>query len=178
MRLERLPYTLNGKLDRDALKRAVDEHAFKADYAAPETNTEHKLAQTWQRILNERTPIGRDERFFERGGDSLAAMQLQAAIRIEWRVNLRLDTLFDDPSLAELATLIDRSDVESGPLEIAARKTLRPHDSRIAPHRSRSSASGCSRERAMQVRRITSLDIGTFAARLMLTRCNARSIRD
>ncbi|SAL34692.1 non-ribosomal peptide synthetase [Caballeronia humi] len=123
VRLARLPYTMNGKLDRDALKRAVDEHAFKADYVAPETDTEHKLAQTWQRILNEREPIGRDERFFGRGGDSLAAMQLQAAIRIEWRVNLRLDSLFDDPSLAELAAQIDRSDVESGTLEIKAKKS-------------------------------------------------------
>ena len=119
-RLGRLPYSLNGKLDRDALKHAAAALASApgADYAPPETDTERRLAQCWQRILNDGAPVGRAGRFFERGGDSLAAMQLQAAIRIEWRVNLRLDTLFDDPSLAALAGLIDRSETETGELRI------------------------------------------------------------
>ena len=111
MRLERLPYTLNGKLDRDALKRcrlrqlpAVRD----ANTSRPEPIPKHVSRRRWQRMLNDAAPIGRADRFFERGGDSLAAMQLQAAIRIDWRVNLRLDALFDDPSLEALAALIDR----------------------------------------------------------------------
>ncbi|MBB5542034.1 non-ribosomal peptide synthetase [Paraburkholderia fungorum] len=114
-RFERLPYTLNGKLDRAALRDAVAALpvAAAADYAAPATVTEQRLADIWQTLLNDPTPIGRTDRFFARGGDSLAAMQLQAAIRIEWGVNLRLDTLFDDQPLETLAVLIDTGETES-----------------------------------------------------------------
>ncbi|MCX4172667.1 MULTISPECIES: non-ribosomal peptide synthetase [Paraburkholderia] len=114
-RFARLPYTLNGKLDRAALRDAVAALpvAAPADYVAPQTVTEQRLAGLWQTLLNDLTPIGRTDRFFARGGDSLAAMQLQAAIRIEWRVNLRLDALFDDQPLETLAALIDSSETES-----------------------------------------------------------------
>lgn len=115
VRLERLPYTLNGKLDRASLRDAVAalSHAPGADYLAPATAVESGLAELWQRLLNDASPIGRSDRFFTRGGDSLATMQLQAAIRAEWRVNPRLDALFDNPSLEELALLIERSEIET-----------------------------------------------------------------
>lgn len=111
-RFERLPYTLNGKLDKAALRQTVAALAplTGADYVSPETATERRLAGLWQDLLNDPAPIGRADRFFARGGDSLGAMQMQAAIRSEWRVSLRLGGLFDDPSLAELALLIDGSD--------------------------------------------------------------------
>ncbi|SAL28069.1 peptide synthetase-like protein [Caballeronia arvi] len=123
VRLARLPYTLNGKLDRDALKAqvAVASAQRNADFIEPATDTERRLAQTWQRILDDAAPVGRADRFFARGGDSLAAMQLQAAIRIDWRVNLRLDAIFDDPSLEALATLIDASDKEASGMSIVRR---------------------------------------------------------
>jgi len=123
VRLARLPYTLNGKLDRDALKAQVASASSVCglDFIAPATATEQRLAQTWQRILDDAAPIGRADRFFERGGDSLAAMQLQAAIRIDWHVNLRLDAIFDDPSLEALAASIDASGQESNAVSIIKR---------------------------------------------------------
>lgn len=114
-RLERLPYTLNGKLDRSALRDLVAVIPAVADeaYVAPRTSTETLLAGIWQTLLSDPAPIGCSDRFFARGGDSLAAMQLQAAIRKEWRVNLRLDVLFDDQPLETLAQLIDGSKREA-----------------------------------------------------------------
>ncbi|AMO95610.1 D-alanine--poly(phosphoribitol) ligase, subunit 1 [Collimonas fungivorans] len=115
VRLERLPYTLNGKLDRASLRETVAALPLApgADYVAPATAVESGLAELWQRLLNDVSPIGRSDRFFTRGGDSLAAMQLQVAIRAEWRVSLRLDALFDNPSLEELALLVERSEIET-----------------------------------------------------------------
>ncbi|WP_041741853.1 non-ribosomal peptide synthetase [Collimonas fungivorans] len=115
VRLERLPYTLNGKLDRASLRESVAALPLApgADYLAPATALENMLAELWQRLLNDAAPIGRSDRFFTRGGDSLAAMQLQVAIRNEWRVNLRLDALFDNPSLEELALLVERGEIET-----------------------------------------------------------------
>ncbi|WP_062608710.1 non-ribosomal peptide synthetase [Caballeronia calidae] len=123
VRVARLPYTLNGKLDRDALKAQAASISARhdADHIEPATDTERRLAQTWQRILDDAAPIGRTDRFFERGGDSLAAMQLQAAIRIDWCVNLRLDAIFDDPSLDALSALIDASEKETRGVSIVKR---------------------------------------------------------
>ncbi|OTP67047.1 Non-ribosomal peptide synthetase module [Caballeronia sordidicola] len=123
-RLDNLPYTLNGKLDREALRQAVTALVFKTDsnHAAPQSDTERWLAACWQRILSDPLPVGRTDRFFNRGGDSLAAMQLQAAIRSEHNVNLRLDTLFDDPQLDALAALIDSSERESGLIHVALKR--------------------------------------------------------
>ncbi|VVD34166.1 non-ribosomal peptide synthetase [Paraburkholderia dioscoreae] len=115
VRFERLPYTLNGKLDRTALRDFVATlpAVIDSNHVAPRTRIETRLAALWQKLLNDPAPIGCNDRFFARGGDSLAAMQLQAAIRIEWRVNLRLDTLFDDQPLEALARLIDASETET-----------------------------------------------------------------
>ncbi|WP_395822811.1 amino acid adenylation domain-containing protein [Collimonas sp.] len=126
VRLEHLAYTLNGKLDKASLRAAVAAQplAIGEDHIAPETAVERNLAELWQRLLNDPAPIGREDRFFARGGDSLAAMQMQVAIRVEWRVNLRLDALFDNPSFAELALLIERSDIETQAYRIPAQRGL------------------------------------------------------
>ncbi|KVL04547.1 non-ribosomal peptide synthetase [Burkholderia cepacia] len=127
VRCDALPYTLNGKLDRAALREkiAAARDTTQGGGAAPRTPTEQQLAGLWQTLLGLDVAPSRDDRFFALGADSLAAMQLQAAIRAAVRVNLRLDTLFADPALAELADAVDRAERETGePLAtIAARRS-------------------------------------------------------
>ncbi|WP_153101843.1 non-ribosomal peptide synthetase [Paraburkholderia hayleyella] len=119
-----LPYTLNGKLDREALRATLavaPEASPRPVYRAPVGGLEHTLAAIWQRILASETAPGRDDRFAAWGGDSLALMQMQAAIRQQCQVNLQLDVLFDDPTLAELAALIAASPAgEAGFMPLAA----------------------------------------------------------
>ncbi|KUY93236.1 non-ribosomal peptide synthetase [Burkholderia territorii] len=126
VRCDALPYTLNGKIDRAALRERIaaarDTEPAAGD--APCTPTEQQIAGVWQTLLGLDTTPSRADRFFMLGADSLAAMQLQAAIRAALRVNLRLDTLFADPPLAALAAHVDRAERETGePLAaIAARR--------------------------------------------------------
>ncbi|KWA17631.1 non-ribosomal peptide synthetase [Burkholderia cepacia] len=126
VRCDALPYTLNGKIDRAALREkiAAARDTTQSGGDAPRTPTEQQLAGLWQTLLGLDVAPSRDDRFFALGADSLAAMQLQAAIRAAVRVNLRLDTLFADPALAELAEAVDRAERETGePLAaIAARR--------------------------------------------------------
>ncbi|MET3819668.1 amino acid adenylation domain-containing protein [Burkholderia ambifaria] len=121
-----LPYTLNGKIDRAALRERIAAARDTEQQAgdAPRTPTEAQIAGFWQTLLGLDATPSRDDRFFALGADSLAAMQLQAAIRAALRVNLRLDSLFADPTLAELAAHVDRAERETGePLAaIAARR--------------------------------------------------------
>ncbi|SDH80191.1 non-ribosomal peptide synthase domain TIGR01720/amino acid adenylation domain-containing protein [Paraburkholderia steynii] len=125
--LDALPYTLNGKLDRELLRARVASQTAVASYREPQGETARKLAAIWQAILGDE-PVGLDDSFHARGGDSIAIMRLQAAIRAELRVNLRLDALFVDRSLEELAALVDASEVEDLtqplPLKAPARSTM------------------------------------------------------
>ncbi|OXI88614.1 non-ribosomal peptide synthetase [Burkholderia sp. AU33423] len=138
VRCDALPYTLNGKIDRAALREkiAAARDTAQGSGDAPRTPTEQQLAGLWQTLLGLEVTPSRDDRFFALGADSLAAMQLQAAIRAAVRVNLRLDTLFADPALFELAEAVDRAERETGePLAtISARRAARDAGAAGVPH--------------------------------------------
>ncbi|OXJ37236.1 non-ribosomal peptide synthetase [Burkholderia sp. HI2714] len=138
VRCDALPYTLNGKIDRAALREkiAAARDTAQGSGDAPRTPTEQQLAGLWQTLLGLDVTPSRDDRFFALGADSLAAMQLQAAIRAAVRVNLRLDTLFADPALFELAEAVDRAERETGePLAaIAARRVTPDAGAAGVPH--------------------------------------------
>ena len=138
VRCDALPYTLNGKIDRAALREQIAAARDTAQRSgdAPRTPTEQQLAGLWQTLLGLDVTPSRDDRFFALGADSLAAMQLQAAIRAAVRVNLRLDALFADPALFELAEAVDRAERETGePLAIISARRV-PADAAVSavPH--------------------------------------------
>ncbi len=122
--LDALPYTLNGKLDRDTLRARVASLAAHTSVREPRSETERSIAAIWYAILGGEH-VSLDDRFHARGGDSIAIMRLHAAIRSDLHVNLRLDALFADPTLEALAALVDASEREpaarSLPLKAVAR---------------------------------------------------------
>jgi aryl carrier-like protein len=106
VRLDALPLTHNGKLDRKALP-APDGDAYAVrGYEAPRGETELLLAQIWAKTLN-LDRVGRHDNFFELGGFSLLAVPLIERMR---RSGLQVDlrTLFAIPTLAELAAATKR----------------------------------------------------------------------
>jgi aryl carrier-like protein len=101
VRLEKLPLTGNGKLDRKALPAPEADAYGAGGYEAPEGETEAKLAQIWAEVLKiER--IGRHDNFFSLGGHSLLAVTMIERLR---RIGLRLDVraIFATPTLAGMA---------------------------------------------------------------------------
>nr|WP_245008737.1 non-ribosomal peptide synthetase [Mycolicibacterium farcinogenes] len=101
--LETLPLTVNGKLDKKALP--APDYSDSERYRAPTTAVEEILVGVYAQVLG-LPRVGIDDSFFELGGDSLSAMRLIAAINTSLDVELAVRTLFDAPTVAELAPRI------------------------------------------------------------------------
>jgi amino acid adenylation domain-containing protein len=104
--LDILPLTPNGKIDRQALAASsVSQIETAKDFLPPQDRLEWQLSQIWSRILSVK-PIGRDDNFFELGGNSLLALRLFEQIQSTFGKNLPLATLFQAPTIAQLANLM------------------------------------------------------------------------
>jgi aryl carrier-like protein len=102
VKMEAMPLTSNGKLDRRALP-APDGTAYAASgYEAPVGEIETMLAEIWADLLNlER--VSRHDNFFALGGYSLLVTKLIARIRKELGVEIKVQELFSKPTLFLLA---------------------------------------------------------------------------
>lgn len=110
--LDTLPLTPNGKIDRRNLPApAVSRLEWNQTFVAPHTSTEQTLAEIWADVLGVER-IGVHENFFEAGGHSLLATQTLARIHKIFQLELPLRFLFEAPTIAELAMLIDQWEVE------------------------------------------------------------------
>jgi amino acid adenylation domain-containing protein len=102
VRLEKMPLTASGKLDRQALPAPEgDEYAVRA-YEAPLGPVEQTLAEIWSELLGVQR-IGRNDNFFELGGHSLLAMRVMARLRQRLGLEVDLKTLYSAATLASLA---------------------------------------------------------------------------
>ncbi|MBX5488032.1 MAG: amino acid adenylation domain-containing protein, partial [Mycolicibacterium hassiacum] len=107
--LDALPLTGNGKLDRRALP--APDYREGDNYRAPSTPAEEILAGVYAQVLGlER--VGVDDSFFDLGGDSISAMRLVAAINDAFGTQVSVRTVFEAPTVAQLAPRIgDDTDV-------------------------------------------------------------------
>jgi aspartate racemase len=114
--LEELPLDANGKIDRSALLKLNSNGASRSSqsaHVAPQDQLELKLLTIWERVLVVGS-IGIDDNFFELGGHSLLAVRLFAQIEKSFGRNLPLATLFQAPTVRQLAQLL-REDGWSAP---------------------------------------------------------------
>ncbi|MBW4537465.1 MAG: amino acid adenylation domain-containing protein [Pleurocapsa minor HA4230-MV1] len=95
--LDRLPMTINGKCDRDNLPTPDLVATTTANYIAPRTANEQKMADIWQEVLG--VQVGIYDNFFDLGGHSLLIVRLFARIRNVFKIDLPFQFLFDAPIL-------------------------------------------------------------------------------
>jgi len=110
--LDALPLTPNGKVDHRALPVPERSPAHsEREYVAPRNHIEEVIANIWAEALGvERVSV--ESNFFELGGHSLLATQIVARLREAFRTELLLRSLFESPTIAGMAEICARVEIE------------------------------------------------------------------
>lgn len=106
--LDKLPLTLNGKVDKRSLPtdELIRPNTTKS-LIAPRNFTELSLVKLWEKLLNI-SPVGVTDNFFYLGGHSFLAVRLMAQIQDKFGHNLTLSTLFENPTIQKLALIVSQ----------------------------------------------------------------------
>ncbi len=107
------PLTINGKTDKKALiyeEGGSDEISRKQESFS--SGTEEKLYIVWSEVLRTKD-IGRNDSFFESGGNSLLAISLMNKITLEFGISISFRDLIIHSSIADLGKYIDENSSDS-----------------------------------------------------------------
>ncbi len=104
--MEALPLTANGKVDYKALPDYDFREHSSHNYVAPTNDIESKLCHIWQELLGVKQ-IGVLDNFFEFGAHSVLALRLASQVREVFKIELPLRTLFEKPTIREIALIIE-----------------------------------------------------------------------
>ncbi|CAD5973895.1 amino acid adenylation domain-containing protein [Planktothrix agardhii] len=109
IRLDEFPLTPNGKIDRQALPHP--NHESQSLYEAPRNNIEQQLIEIWSLIV-ECEKISIHDNFFDLGGHSILAIKLLNEIQKNFNQELSLTSLFQNPTIAQLAQQLSQFEVQ------------------------------------------------------------------
>ncbi|MCG7215967.1 non-ribosomal peptide synthase/polyketide synthase [Paenibacillus mucilaginosus] len=103
-RLEAMPLTPSGKIDRRALPLPIAGGRTETEYVPPREPMELLLAELWQELLGSGR-VGLRDNFFELGGDSIKGLQIVSRLHGQgWELSVR--ELLQYPTVGELAPLV------------------------------------------------------------------------
>ncbi|MCX6584764.1 MAG: amino acid adenylation domain-containing protein [Candidatus Aminicenantes bacterium] len=116
VRVEKMPLTANGKIDRKALPDPIIDPG--GGYAAPQNEMEEKLVEIWAEVLGiEKTKIGIDHNFFELGGNSLRLISLVGKIYKEFKIDVPIIAqIYNEPRIRDMAIFMTKSNMSEQPV--------------------------------------------------------------
>lgn len=112
IKLEKLPLTSNGKIDKKALPDFDAESQVTAKYVAPQDDLEKEIAEIWQQVLGV-SQIGMTDNFFDLGGHSLLAVQIVTKIGNKIGKTFPLAVLFRYPTVRSLYEFIKQENAQT-----------------------------------------------------------------
>ncbi|MGB8954626.1 MAG: amino acid adenylation domain-containing protein, partial [Tumebacillaceae bacterium] len=119
MVLESMPLTPSGKVNRKALPKPDASALLNEAYVEPRTEAEQVIAGIWAEVLHVEK-IGVHDNFFGTGGHSLLATQVTSRLAAAFSVHVLLKALFEAPTIAELASHVERLQREQASIEFAS----------------------------------------------------------
>jgi acyl carrier protein len=111
-RLESMPITASGKLDRTALARLPLSSREKRRYVAPRTPQEENVAEVWRDVLGIDC-VGAEDDFFRLGGHSLSAMRVAARLSDLFAVEVPISAVFEHSRLDAISIFVEKQVVAS-----------------------------------------------------------------
>jgi len=108
MKLEKMPLTANGKLNRKSLPKPEIEINLN-EYEEPRNETEEKLVKIWKEVLGAEK-VGINDNFFELGGHSLKASILSNRIYKELNIDIPIGEIYNRPTVKEICELIQKNE--------------------------------------------------------------------
>jgi amino acid adenylation domain-containing protein len=136
VRLEKMPLTSNGKVNRKILEVMEIKRNKDVSCKAPRDQVENKLGHIWQEVLGiEKKKISVEENFFQLGGHSLKAIMMVSKIHREFNVKIPLAEIFNTPTIKGLAGYIKRTAenkyISIDPVEMKKYYPLSPAQKRL-----------------------------------------------
>jgi amino acid adenylation domain-containing protein len=126
VRLDALPHTPNGKIDRSALPPVTGVDATASPFVAPRDDLERQIAEIWGRALAVDS-VGALDDFFDLGGHSLLAVRIVAEIERRCGIAVTPNALLEHSTVESLARLIR---VDGGPKAGASVVAVQPNGTR------------------------------------------------
>jgi len=121
--LDALPLTANGKVDRKALPEPEHVRPKLAPvYVAPQTDTERKVAEIWQRVLQIEN-AGINDNFFDLGGHSLLLVKVHNELRAAFPREIQLVELLQYPTISSVADYLSQEQGEQSDLRESHERT-------------------------------------------------------
>lgn len=113
VRIDEVPLTKNGKLNKSALPDPYKESIGSSEeYVAPETYTEIAISEIWSELLAfER--VSANDNFFAIGGDSLKAIKVIVQINKKINSNIKVGDIFIYQTVKQLAEFIDSTEINA-----------------------------------------------------------------
>ncbi|MYM86937.1 amino acid adenylation domain-containing protein, partial [Rugamonas sp. FT82W] len=172
-RLDALPLTVNGKIDRRALPPPSAQEAPARTLKPAATGTEAAIALIWRELLG-REELSVDDEFFNVGGDSLLTLPLVSRLGQAFGVSVPLSAVFSAPTIEAMAKLVDglRAGVAAPVLDLAAQAAL-PAD--IEPARAAPPASPRNAPRSILITGATGF-LGAYLLRDLLDATDAEMV--
>ncbi|OMI08000.1 hypothetical protein BVL54_19720 [Bacillus paralicheniformis] len=110
--MDKLPLTKNGKVDRKALPEPDRSAGTEAEYEAPRNYVEQRIISILEDVLGTER-MGISCHFFDKGGNSLKAMQAVHSINKTFGIDMRISTFFKHPTAKSLARFVLTAEAES-----------------------------------------------------------------
>lgn len=104
VKLDKMPLSANGKVDRKVLPEPDDSIGLGTEYEAPQNELQQRLVEMWEEVLGKQK-IGIKDNFFELGGDSIKAIQIASRLnRYNFKVEVR--DILTNPTIEELCSYV------------------------------------------------------------------------
>lgn len=163
IRVPSIPVSHSGKIDRAALLALVSGQNALPDVAGPlrtppSSEIEQRIAQVWSEHLK-RSFIGREDNFFDLGGDSLGVIAVVNQLRRTFRCAIA--DLYEHPRLADFAAVCQYRPEHLHTLIRSAKQHWRDYQATLAAYEDERDAALAPEWRAYETRNLAYRGIAT-----------------